>query len=229
MVDLSLYDNLLDIVKMRRNVRQFKTDPVPDEYIKRIVEVAKWAPSGFHTQPWEFLVIRKKEVKDRICDIIEQNRSTPRRPGSNENRPGGYRDAPVFIILLGDRRASIGLPGPVRENSERVSQFFCSSLAGAFLYMHIAAATLGLASQWYSSSGDLKVETEIKKFIGIPEELYIYDMMVLGYALRPPVPKITRKLEEMIHYDDCGIDDFRTQEKVEADAEISMAWCHSAH
>jgi len=227
MTDLSLYNNLLDIVKKRRNIRQFKTDPVPDEYIKKIIDVARWAPSAFHTQPWEFLVIRRKEVKDKICDIIDSHR--PARVNQSGLRLGGFKDAPVFIILLGDKRAEVGLPGPVRESSERVTQFLCSSLAGAFLYMHAAAASLGLASQWYSASGDQKVESEIKKLIGIPDGIYIYDMMVLGYAVHEPVPKVTRKLDDMIHYDVCGTEDFRTQAEVDADAEISRAWCISAH
>ena len=61
------------------------------------------------------------------------------------------------------------------------------------------------------------------------EPVKIYDMMVLGYADGPPVPKEVRSLEEMIHYDDCGVEDFRTDEEVTAQAEKTHAWCLSAH
>ena len=45
------YDNLLDFVKKRRSKRRFKPDPIPDERIEQIIEVARWAPSGFNMQP----------------------------------------------------------------------------------------------------------------------------------------------------------------------------------
>ncbi len=65
MENVNQYECLLDLVKKRRTVRQFKPDPVPDEYITKILEVARWAPSGFHTQPWEFVVIKEKAVKKK--------------------------------------------------------------------------------------------------------------------------------------------------------------------
>lgn len=34
------YDNLLDLVKIRRSIRRFKPDPIPGEFIKQIIEVA---------------------------------------------------------------------------------------------------------------------------------------------------------------------------------------------
>jgi len=46
------YDMLLQLVQKRRNIRRFKRDPVSDEVIEKIIEVARWAPSDFTTQPW---------------------------------------------------------------------------------------------------------------------------------------------------------------------------------
>ncbi|MBN2419807.1 MAG: nitroreductase family protein [Deltaproteobacteria bacterium] len=54
MDETALYDNLLEVARKRRNNRKFKSDPIPAGYIEKIIEVARWAPSGFHTQPWEF-------------------------------------------------------------------------------------------------------------------------------------------------------------------------------
>jgi nitroreductase len=52
------YETVLELVKKRRSIRRFKTDPIPDDYIDKIIEVARQAPSGFNTQPWEFVVVR---------------------------------------------------------------------------------------------------------------------------------------------------------------------------
>ena len=102
-------------------------------------------------------------------------------------------------------------------------------MANAFLSMHLAAAALGLASQWYTATSRGDSEQAIRKIIGIPESLKIYDMMVVGYPSEPPSPKITRELKEMVHYDDCGERDFRTDEEVAAYAEKTKAWCLTEH
>jgi nitroreductase len=232
-VEKNLYDCLLEVVKKRRSIRYFKTDPVPDEFVDRIIEVARWAPSGFHTQPWEFVVIKKKEIKDKIVQAITGH--APPSPAAGKagtapaTGPGRYSDAPVFILLLGDTRARAGLPDAVKNNDKRAEEIMCSSLASTFLYMHLAAAALGLASQWYSAVGWGKTEQAVKTIIGIPETIKIYDMMVVGYSAQPPVPKELRRHKDMVHYDDCGLEDFRSDEKVAADAQKSKTWCINAH
>jgi nitroreductase len=228
MTSMDSYQSLLEIVKKRRTHRRFLPDPVPDDAITKIVEAARWAPSGFHTQSWEFVVVRKKEVKDKIIAILEKYGPPIKNP-AGETSGGSFRDAPVFIFLFCDWRARVGLPAGARDRDDLVANIFCSSMAGAFLTMHLAAASLGLASQWYSSAGGPDSQREIKKLLGVPEPLKIYDMMALGYASRPPLPKEVRPLEEMIHYDDCGPQDFRTDGEVAAYAQKTHAWCLSAH
>jgi 5,6-dimethylbenzimidazole synthase len=223
------YDCLLQLVKKRRTIRQFKPDPVPDEYITKIIEVARWAPSAFHTQPWEFVVIKDRDVKNRIIAALEQYGPPIKDPLKKDLPRKSFKDAPVFILLLCDWRASIGLPGRASENKAQVANLYASSLANAFLYMHLAATALGLASQWYTASSRPEVERAIKEIIGIPEVLTIYDMMVVGYAAGPPGPKIVRDVNEITHYDNCGERDFRTDEEVADYAEKTKAWCMSQH
>jgi nitroreductase len=227
------YDQLLNLVKKRRTVRKFKSDPVPEECIEKIIEIARWAPSGFHTQPWEFVVVKKKEIKDAIVKALDRHapRITNIRPGSDlpAASHGSFRDAPIFIILLADWRAKVGLPGHPTEKSPIVQSIYQSGLASAFLYLHLAAATLGLASQWYSAASRPEAEKEIRDIIGFPESLTIYDLLVLGYPAVSPNPKELRGLADMIHYDDCGSKDFRTDEQVFADAQKTWEWCMAEH
>jgi nitroreductase len=227
------YNHLLDLVKQRRTVRKFKPDPLPEGCIEKIIEVARWAPSGFHTQPWEFLVIKKKKVKEAIVKVLDTYAPPITNPQSGNKLPAAerrsFRDAPVFIILLADWRAKVGLHGHPKEKNAVVTSIYYSSLASTFLYLHLAAASLGLASQWYSAASRPEAEREIRKIIGIPESLTIYDMMVLGYPDAPPKPKELRSLDGMRHYDDCGVQDFRTDEEVLADAQKTWDWCMSQH
>jgi 5,6-dimethylbenzimidazole synthase len=228
-VNFDRYDFLLDLVKKRRTIRQFKPDPVPDEYITRIIEVARWAPSAFHTQPWEFVVVKSGEIKNQIVAALEQHAPPIKDPAKKDLPRRSFKDAPVFILLLCDWRAKVGLPGRLSEDQTRVASLYTSSLANAFLYMHLAATALGLASQWYTATTSREAETAIKEIIGIPESLTIYDMLVIGYGASPPHTKIARNLDEMVHYDNCGVQDFRTDEEVNAYARITKAWCLSGH
>jgi 5,6-dimethylbenzimidazole synthase len=228
-MNINQYDCLLDLVKKRRTIRQFKPDPVPDEYITRIIEVARWAPSAFHTQPWEFVVIKNAEIKNQIVAALEQHAPPIKDPAKKDLPRRSFKDAPVFILLLCDWRAKVGLPGRTSEDQTLVASLYNSSLANAFLYMHLAATALGLASQWYTATSRKEAETAIKEIIGIPESLTIYDMMVIGYEANPPNTKIVRNMTEMVHYDNCGVQDFRTDEEVNAYAQITKAWCMSGH
>jgi nitroreductase len=64
------YNSFLELAKKRRTIRRFKPDPIPDEYVDKIIEAARWAPSGFNLQPWEFVVIKKKELRENIIQIV---------------------------------------------------------------------------------------------------------------------------------------------------------------
>ena len=230
MSDIERYDNLLEIVKQRRSNRRFKTDSIPEGYIEKIIEAARWAPSGFHTQPWEFVAVTKKGIRDRIVAVLDRKSPPILNPAAEENAShSSFRDAPVFIFALCDWRAYVGLPGHMEKDNSRVASIFCSSMASAFLNMHLAATALGLSSQWYSGAGRPGVEEEIRAIIGIPEDLTIYDLMILGYPAVPPVPKEVRDIKDILHYNDCGIGDFRTDEEVVAEASKTKAWCLSAH
>ena len=221
------YDSLLELVKNRRSIRSFKPDPIPDEYVDKIIEAARWAPSGFNSQPWEFVVVRKQELKDSIVQIMKDNLPPPprREPKSEPSQgppprppgpggPMGFTKAPVFILLFGDTRVKDFGPMPLRFDEERWKSVLTSTLACAFQYMHMATTTLGLASQWVSAVTHPMVHSQLKQLLGIPKELEVYDMMAVGYPAMEPIPKLMRAREEMVHYDYCGEDDFRTDEEV---------------
>ncbi len=65
------YENLLSIVKERRSCRRFKPDSIPDDYVKKIIDMARWAPSGANSQPWEFLVVKKKDLRQKISQFVK--------------------------------------------------------------------------------------------------------------------------------------------------------------
>ena len=67
-VEQSTYDTLLKLVKTRQSVRKFRPDPIPEDTINKILEVARWAMSGANSQPWEFVVVTDREIKKQLRD-----------------------------------------------------------------------------------------------------------------------------------------------------------------
>lgn len=64
--------DFLATLKLRRTVRDFAPDPVPDEVLTLAIEAANAAPSGANLQPWTFVIVRDPEVKTRIRVAAEE-------------------------------------------------------------------------------------------------------------------------------------------------------------
>ncbi len=220
------YEDFLKLTKERRSIRKFKPDPVSDEDIKKIIDPARYAPSGFNSQPWEFCVIKKPELKEAIAELISSgmaavfSKNTPQKEPKDSKKPRfamPYEQAPIWIIVMGDTRVRQLSPiPPIRTDEAKWTSVFIGSLAIAYQYAALAAVSLGLASHWVSSITIPSVESEVKKLLGIPEEMKFFDMLAVGYPDITLTEKKVRALEEIIHYDDCGEADFRTDELVRA-------------
>lgn len=218
------YESFLELVKTRRTIRRFKEEPIPDEYVEQILEAARWAPSGANSQPWEFIVIKDRETKDKIVDILKYHGEYSRKAEltredelrfSRVAHPAGepgYKNAPVFIILCGDPRTKEAYP--LLTTFNRGDSHFASSLASAFLYMQLAATTLRLGSQWVSATAHPFVQCLLKELLGIPQKLEIYDMMALGYPTYEPKPRLVRERAEMVHYGQYDIAKYRSDKEV---------------
>ena len=150
------YESFISLINSRRSCRRFRPDPIPDDHLNKIIEAAHWAPSGANSQPWDFVIVRRKELRKNIFQFVREflsvyynlehtrARSLPFPSITKPITRIGYEDAPVFIILCGDRRTKLAYPlYAAVELSEAILE---SSLANAFLYMQLAANTLGLGA-----------------------------------------------------------------------------------
>ncbi len=237
------YESLLELVKRRRSIHRFKPDPVPDEYIEKILEVARWAPSGMNMQPWEFVVVKEPELKAEIVKyaeadydasmIMEQTRSPIYDAAIKDmyvsSSRNDYTRAPVYILVIGDTRTLPGLPLVVQHTRQRMRYTFQAGLSGALLYMHLAAASLGLAARWLSAVQSPLAHCMIKDLLGIPDYMEVLDMMVLGYPALRPREKLMRDKARMIHYGRCKKEDFWTDDEVNDFIRKARTWVAATH
>ena len=62
---------LIDIIKDRRSVRSFTDQDVDMDIIEMLIEAAQWAPSSSNKQLWDFIIVREKEWKENIHQLIK--------------------------------------------------------------------------------------------------------------------------------------------------------------
>ena len=216
-------DKFIELLKSRRSIRAYKPDPIPDEYIQKIIEAARWAPSGGNSQPWEFIVIKKKELKDRIADLFIKSVASLREAELTREKEmripalvgemmgPGFKNAPVLILLCGDPRVNEAFPLVVFQKLGH--EVFISNLASAFLCMQLAAKSLGLGSQWVSAAGNF-MEDDLKELLSIPKGIKIYDMMAVGYPAYQLGPRSPRRIDEMTHYDQYDRTKLRSDQQI---------------
>lgn len=212
-------DELHELAKNRRSIRGYEKDrDVPDESIQKILEIARWAPSGGNGQPWEFIVIRDKETRNKIADLFlkQQEHKTEMEiavRGDAKMTGAGFRNAPVYIIVLGDPRVNDSYP--IRTILEKSDSHFYTGLGNACMLIHLAAKSLGLASQYVSDASSPYMETMLKVLLGVPEPLRVYHMIPIGYPSSTVAPRPRRELVEIIHYEKYDRNKYRDDKEME--------------
>ena len=64
----------LEFIKSRRSIRAFESKDIPEEHIKMILEAGQWAPSASNRQPWEFIVVKNHEVREKLAKAASYGR-----------------------------------------------------------------------------------------------------------------------------------------------------------
>lgn len=219
------YDYIHKVVSKRRSIRRFRPDPIPDQYIEKIVELARWAMSGANAQPCEFIAVRSPDLRRQLCsiycewmrtvDAFEKTRVPELRLELNAEsifRDGSpFRDAPVIMAVLGDPRTlqATVQAGNILNPDNRT---FNANYAIATYLLHLAAASLGLGSQWVSIVGGY--ESTVKAVLGVPEIYRLSVLVPIGYPAYEPAAPHRRKARDILHYDKYDMSKYRSANEV---------------
>jgi 5,6-dimethylbenzimidazole synthase len=215
------YDLLLNLLQYRSSVRRLKPDPLPDGYVEKVVEAGRWAMSGANSQPWEFIIVRDPKIKKELAEAyreinadynfwMEQQRIPELRhpsfqlaEGENpyekaENMKKRYRweEVPALIAVIGDGRRQWGtvMGG---HTFGRDQSHLTDGLANACMLMHLAAASLGLGTQWVT----IHIQDPFKRILEVPDIYTFYLIIPIGYPAIEPKRGVRRELSEMLHYE----------------------------
>jgi nitroreductase len=119
----------LTAIHERRSVRTYKTDPIPDADLKRILAAGHQAPSAANRQPWHFVIVTDPEQRQRVAQAC--------------NNQMWMADAACIVV-------AVGRP-PVTEKWYKVD------VAIALQTMVLAAWSLGYGTCWIGAFTDAAV------------------------------------------------------------------------
>ena len=63
--------DFFEVIRRRRSIRRFSDRPVAEQDLKAILEAARLAPSATNEQPWSFIVVRDRELKNGMRDMVD--------------------------------------------------------------------------------------------------------------------------------------------------------------
>lgn len=162
----------IEMMKARRSVRKFKSDPVPRELIDRIIEAGTFAASGHDRQPWAIIAVTDKEVRDRLSEVNATFFDMPVKDP--------FYGAPAIIVVL----CKTFTPTYVYDGSLAIGN------------MMLAARSLGLSSCWIHRAKQVFALPEWQewlKSIGVDGEYEGIGHIALGYSDGPEPEARPRK------------------------------------
>lgn len=164
-------ESTINDILTRRSVKKYKSAPVPQEIIDKIINAGLYAANGMGTQSPIIIQVTNKEMRDKLskmnADVM----------GANTDP---FYGAPAVLVVLADKN--------------RPTAVYDGSLVMGNLML--AAHALGIGSCWiHRAKEEFESEDgkEILKSLGIEGEYVGIGHCILGYADGEPKPAAERK------------------------------------
>ncbi|WP_017600931.1 nicotinate-nucleotide--dimethylbenzimidazole phosphoribosyltransferase [Nocardiopsis lucentensis] len=174
------------INERRDVVGGFRSTPVPDDVLTRVLEAAHQAPSVGDARPWDFVVIDDPAVRARVRDLAESERDDHTRalPGSRARALTGLKveaivEAPLNIAVTVD--PSRGGRHALGRHAQPLSSGYSPALAVENLWL--AARAEGLGVGWISHVD----ERDVARVLDLPPHLEVVAYLCVGYVEEFPV------------------------------------------
>lgn len=177
--------NFSDLIKIRQSVRNYSDKAVEKEKIEKCLEAAQLAPSASNSQPWKYIVVDDKELKNKVAKttfdkLVRFNKFAVQ--------------APVIIVIVLEKPKIITQIGG--EIKKREFPLIDIGISAEHFCLQAAELDLGTCMiGWFD-------QKRIQELLNIPKKKTIGLLITLGYApddyaLRK---KIRKAKSEVVEY-----------------------------
>lgn len=170
---------LLEIMKNRRSVRQYTGESIPQEKLELVLQAGLLAPSGRARRPWEFIVVRDKDMLEQLAVC----------------RPHGSG------LLAGADCAIVVVADPEKTD------VWAEDCSIAMAHMHLMADHLGLGSCWVQGrlreAPDGRLTRDyLQERLHFPAHFELEAILALGVAESHPAPHTLEELPmDQVHWE----------------------------
>ncbi|MEM1545263.1 MAG: nitroreductase family protein [Candidatus Methanomethylicia archaeon] len=168
--------DLFKAIYERTSIRSFKSSPIPEEDLMKILDYAIQAPSAGNLQPWEFVIVKNEETKRKLVDAAY-----------GQDFISG---APIVVVVCANKRISSSRYGDRGEN------LYCIQDTAAATYgLILAAYALGYGACWIGAFSERKVS----QILNIPEHVRPVAIIPIGIPAEKPLKPERIPLSRKIH------------------------------
>jgi 5,6-dimethylbenzimidazole synthase len=200
------------VMRARRDVREFRPDPVPFEVLGRILEMAHYAPSVGFMQPWNFILITSLDIRRHIKQLFEARNAQEAAQIEDEDRKRlygylkleGILEAPLNLAVTCDHRRD----SPFVLGRGPMPQTDLYSTCLAIENIWLAARADGVGIGWVSIFHPHAVANLLQLPSGVELVAYLCVGYPIEFRARPMLEEVgwkdRLKLEELIYQDQWG-------------------------
>jgi nitroreductase len=206
--------DLLDAIRTTGTCRFFKPDPVPDAVLARVLDAARFAPTGGNRQPVRFVAVRDAALRKRLHELYQPHWETyfaqvtrgavrvgalPNVIANADHFARHLAEVPVLVVAC----ARLADVHPTDAALGRLSIVGGASVYPAVQNLLLAARAEGLGTALTTLL--CAVEPRVKALLAIPDEISTAATIALGWPARSFPSRLKRKpLKEIAFLDRYG-------------------------
>jgi nitroreductase len=150
-----------DVIRTRRSIRSYKSDAIPANVLRQVLDAARLAPSANNTQPWRFIVVTDPATRKKVAEVSFAQ--------------SFIAEAPVVIVCCGRRYHD--------SYSWIADNMYLVDVSIAVDHLTLAARNEGLGTCWIGAFD----RQALKGLLGIPKDHEPVVLTPLGFpsGMRP--------------------------------------------
>lgn len=186
--------DFFETIKTRKTIRKYKPDMPPMADIEKIIDSARLAPSATNSQNWQFIVIKNKDIMDKMKTAVIEEYDKLAQMNTDEiflekinyfkSYSTFFTNAPVLIAIVETQRTSFitEMMKKMGFSPEKIKLLrpdsSLLSIGAAIENMSLSAHNLGYGTCWMVAP-IIGVET-FDKLLGLEENAHVVSLLPLG-------------------------------------------------